>query len=184
MSLLLGPPAVEAHAAAPGGVSRVASAIPATSDSFTFESDATITSGDTCGQNACWIGGAYTFSFETTLCHYTSIDVPPSGGCAGSASGMFTSTVCQTGAMTGSATLGATTGPEAAEGFTTVDFNITFVGGVGVLSGTAIEGDGGTGPVDGAAVFRTPPESPQRGAPGDGPCMPTFSMLTSLAIGG
>ena len=166
--------------------------IPATddagiSDAASFVGNAVVTSGSTCGANVCWVGGNGTFTFNSTTCEYASVEagaVVPAGSCTVTASGSFSNITCGTGSATGTATITPLSGPDAGEGPTTASFSITFANGQGVITGSALEGDGDNGSLAGAVeISPTAGGSPPSvSAPGDGPCTPSFSIASSAEI--
>jgi len=97
-------------------------------------------------------GGGGTFSFSTGAplgCTAVDPDDGVVASCTINASGSFTNIVCGTGSASGTATIS-----DPSDGGVTVTFSITFVAGVGVLTGSA-QG----GPVAGAVLITA--NSPQ-----------------------
>lgn len=78
-------------------------------------------------------GGAYTFN--SLLCVGAYVNSTSAGACVITSSGTYSNIVCGTGSASGSATV-TWTGP-IGSGSETVSYGITFVAGVGVMTGGA-----------------------------------------------
>jgi len=103
------------------------------------------------------VGGTGTFAFSSIACvGVSSDDVPPANTCGISASGSYSNTVCGTGSASGTANTS-----EAGGGSDSVGFSITFVSGIGVVTGGAdgvvvIIPTGGNPPANCVTQFTVP----------------------------
>lgn len=86
-----------------------------------------------------------------------------------------TGVVCGTGYADGTATITALAGGDVGEGATTVTYSIVFVGTVGIITGTANEGNSGQSWVAGLIQIRAFVSPPTPGAVGQGPCSTAFT---------
>jgi len=99
-------------------------------------------------------GGTGSFTFGSIACAAASVAVNADGdtpdaeaeACVIAASGTYANMICGTGTADGSATITGTIGVELEN--TTVNFHIMFTAGVGILTGTAGDGDMAIGVVD------------------------------------
>lgn len=87
--------------------------------------------------------GSYTFG--SAICAGASVDTAPAGAQAGTcviaSSGTFHNIVCGTGSAAGTATVSAGGLLPSAEQTETITYSITFVAGVGLLTGSSSDGD-------------------------------------------
>lgn len=151
-----------------------------------------ISCSSSSGTGVPWVGGYGNFSFfadanpvvglTPSWCIFQVSAPPPSAsvGCQINASGSYSNIVCGTGTATGSATL--TANPPAIEGVgasvdVTVNFDILFVGGVGVVTGATSAGT--LGVVAGVVVL-TPLGSSV--PPPAGSCVSSFTVVGVTAI--
>jgi len=115
------------------------------------------------------VGGCGAFSFGSNVCAgFSSDDAAPVINCSVTATGTYENIVCGTGLAAGAAN-----GPEANQ---TEAFTIVFVGGMGVLVGSASDGD----TVVGAVQLSPNPANP---VPADGPpdCADSFQISAEVA---
>jgi len=133
------------------------SILPASAQSL--DVDSTVFAGATGSLNppVPLTGGSGTFAFSSIACAGASVAVNADGGdtdaeaglCVIVSSGSYSSIACGTGNVSGTSTVTSTTAVSLDGGENgTVTFNILFIAGVGVLTGTANDGDTTVGVVD------------------------------------
>ncbi|MGI8609331.1 MAG: hypothetical protein ACR2MY_08920 [Candidatus Dormibacteria bacterium] len=123
---------------------------PGVSDTIAFQGHAAAT--------VLLVGGGGTFGFNSGTCALMSdVDstTEPAGSevdthCSVTASGSFANIVCGTGTADGSASISST------DGSALISFHIVFAGGVGTITGSGTESDGGTGLVVAGTVQIAP----------------------------
>jgi len=143
-----------------GGITCIAglSILPASAQSV--DVDATVFAGATGSLSPAvpLTGGSGTFSFSSTACLGASVAVNADGGdndaevglCLIVSTGSYSNIACGTGNVTGTSTVTSTTVIVSLDGGEngSVNYSILFVAGVGVLTGTANDGDTTVGVVD------------------------------------
>lgn len=138
-----------------------------------------------CGLAVCWVGGVNAVNASPVGCNllYSDTQLPNlnegTNGCGVAAfSGTYLNTVCGTGTLAGGTMTGMTEKHDPGSG--SAAFNITFIGGLGILQGTALEP---TGPspappapatIRGIALMTSLPTGIPNTGPGNGPCMFAF----------
>jgi hypothetical protein len=159
-------------------------------DVFVIQGNAALTGVD-CGNEVCWNGGGGSFSKNNISC--TGIISDPDEllpGCAiGSFSGNFSTIVCGTGTVTNG--LAGSIVEQGDAGSANASYGITFIGGLGILTGTAFEpNDNGIGtyPANLAGlVLLSPPGGtgiipPNPNAPHDGSCVTSFDFHGVIVV--
>lgn len=139
-----------------------------------------------------WVGGTGFYKYaagSTVPCVQlysdpdvpASIELPTNTGCTlDLGTGSFTSIVCGTGNASGSSGSLVETGLDP-DTTTSISYTLTFIAGIGVLTGTGTESDSGAATLTGVMLMT--PEIPLGTPSLTGPCTAGFNLVGALVVG-